>query len=50
LIGTAKKLAEKLVIRIRVCLQAYRESLKIGSALATGVRRFFLQQQFSRKL
>jgi len=32
--------AGKLTIRVRVCLQAYRRQLKIGSALAAGVRGF----------
>jgi hypothetical protein len=33
---TAQEAAEKLSIRIRVCLQAYRKSLKLNSALAAG--------------
>jgi hypothetical protein len=35
--GTASEAAEKPSIRIRVCLQAYRKSLKMGSALAAGL-------------
>jgi len=45
--GTASQAAEKLGIRIRVCLQAYRKSLKIGPALAAGTRRFSSKQHFS---
>ena len=45
--GTASQAAEKLGIRIRVCLQAYRKSLKMGPALAAGVRRFSIKQHFS---
>ncbi len=35
----AMKVAEKSSIRIRVCLQAYRESLRMGAALAAEIRR-----------
>jgi hypothetical protein len=37
----------KLGIRVSVCLQAYRKSLKMGPALAAGVRRFSSKQHFS---
>jgi hypothetical protein len=36
--GTASQVAEKLGIRIRVCLQAYRKSLKMRPASAAEVK------------
>jgi hypothetical protein len=42
-------LAEKLSIRIRVCLQAYRKSLKMGPAFAAAEEpRFWVAQRFQR--
>jgi cobalamin biosynthesis protein CobT len=39
--------AEKVSIRIRVCLQAYRKSLKIGPALAAEVALYWQAMNFS---
>jgi hypothetical protein len=44
---TAAEAAEKLSIRIRVCLQACRKPLKMGSALAAGFRCPSREQHFS---
>jgi hypothetical protein len=36
--GTASQAVERPLVRIRVCLQAYRKLLKMSPALAAGVR------------
>jgi hypothetical protein len=44
--GTASNAAEKLSIRIRVCLQAYRESLKMVPASSRWGSMFLVQTVF----
>jgi hypothetical protein len=48
--GTAKQLAEKLMIRTRVCLQAYCKPLKTGPAFSRWGSTFLPKTAFFRKL
>jgi hypothetical protein len=48
--GTASEAAEKVSIRIRVCLQAYRKLQKISPALAAEVALYWQAMSFFRNL